>query len=69
MAAFVEKMPAWQSAAKINYVNKQLSDWIDGLKKEYTVNEKALDKIGAPSTTAATTTTANTEANTSPVVK
>ena len=55
VAAFVGKMPAWESAAKINYVKKQLSDWVDGLKSEYTVNEKALDKIGAPSTTVETT--------------
>lgn len=58
VAAFIEKMPAWQSAAKINYVNKQLTDWIDGLTKNYTVNEKALEKIGEPSTTAPTTSAA-----------
>jgi len=68
VAAFVGKMPAWQSAARINYVNKQLSDWIDGLKQEYTVNEKALEKIGAPSTTAETTTAATKE-TTAPVEK
>ena len=64
VAAYVEKMPAWQSAAKVNYVNKQLTDWVDGLTKNYTVNVKGLDKIGAPSTTAATTTAAATEAST-----
>ena len=70
VAAFVGKMPAWESAAKINYVDDQLSDWIEELRKDYPINEKALDKIGAPTTTAATTTAAaTTAASTAPVTK
>ena len=68
VAAFVEKMVGWQSAAKNNYVKEQLTEWVDGLTESYTVNEKALAKIGEPSTTAPSTSTTapSTEATTAP---
>ena len=55
--AFTEKMMAWQSAAKSSYVSEKVESWMDELAKEYTVNEKVLDKFGEPTTTTETTGT------------
>ena len=60
VAVFVEKQEAWYSAAKSGLVTEQMEEWVDSLTANYTVNEKALNKIGDPTpeavTTAATTT-------------
>ena len=56
VAVFIEKQEAWASAAKTNYVTEQLQEWVDGLAEKYTPNEKALNKLGEPTTTVETTT-------------
>lgn len=55
VAVFVEKQEAWYSAAKSGFVTEQMENWVDGLTANYTVNEKALNRIGEPTpeTTAA----------------
>ena len=58
VAVFVEDGEAWYSTAKSNYVNEQLQGWMDGLAAQYTPNEKALNRIGEPSTETNATTTA-----------
>lgn len=63
VAVFVEKQEAWYSSAKSSYVTEQMEQWVDSLTANYTVNEKALNKIGEPTpetvTTAATTAKEN----------
>jgi len=63
VAVFVEKQEAWYSTAKSSYVTEQMEQWVDLLTANYTVNEKALNKIGEPTpeteTTAATTAKEN----------
>lgn len=50
---------SWEAAAKEDWVTAQVDNWIAGLTAGYTVNEKALDRIG---TTTAVTTAATTAA-------
>ncbi len=61
-----ERLLSWQAAAKTDYVQYNADEWVAGLVEagNYAANEKVLDKIGALSTTAATTesTTAATTA-------
>ena len=57
VAVFVEDGEAWYSTAKSNYVSDQLQTWMDGLAAQYTPNEKALNRIGEPSTETNTATT------------
>jgi len=60
VAAFVESGETWQNNAKNAYVSERLQTWMDDLAKNYQINEKALARLGEPSTdtTAATTTAA-----------
>ena len=48
---------SWAAAAKEDWVNSEVDNWVAGLTASYTVNEKALNRIGDPTTatTAATT--------------
>lgn len=66
VAIYVETLETWESTAKSNYVNEQLQDWVDNMTKDYTPNEKALNKLGQPTpetteeeTTATESTTAS----------
>ncbi len=61
VVVFSEKAELWKSDAKKAYISEKMEDWVDGLAKEYTPNEKALNKVGKPSpetSTSATTTAA-----------
>lgn len=60
VAVFVEKQEAWYSAAKSGRVTEQMEQWVDALTANYTVNEKALNKIGEPTPEAVTTAAATT---------
>ena len=61
VAVFVEDGEAWYSTAKSNYVSEQLQNWMDGLAAQYTPNEKALNRIGEPSTETNTATTTSSK--------
>ena len=54
VAIFFEKSETWVNSAKTNYVEDQMTSWIDGLASKYTPNEKVLDKFGEPTTTVET---------------
>ncbi|MBO5293639.1 MAG: hypothetical protein J6B71_00090 [Clostridia bacterium] len=62
IAAFVETNENWYNTAKNSYVTDKLDKWMDGLAANYTVNEKALDRIGEASTDTVATTAATTTA-------
>lgn len=48
---------AWEVKAKNDCINTMTEEWIASLTESYTVNEKALNKIGDPTTAATTTAT------------
>ncbi len=58
VAAFIESGETWQNNAKSAYVTDKLQSWMDGLAKDYQVNEKVLARLGEPSTDTTATTAA-----------
>ncbi|MBR3893925.1 MAG: hypothetical protein IKJ35_02135 [Clostridia bacterium] len=66
VAVFVESGEAWHNNAKNAYVSEQMQNWVDGLAKDYRVNERAVAKLGEPSTTVATTAAPAPEETTAP---
>ena len=62
VAVFSEKAELWASTAKSNYVTEKVEEWVDSLTEKYTPNEKVLDKLGEPTTTAETTGSETTSA-------
>lgn len=63
LATFESSDEAWKYTAREGLIAQQKKDWLTALIEQYTVNEKTLNKIGAPSTTVAETTAAATSAN------
>lgn len=60
VAVIVDANKAWYNKAFAALVDDRMSDWIDEISAKYTVNEKALDRIGdATVDTTATTTASN----------
>jgi len=53
LALCIEKGITWKNLAKEGAVAEDLTNWISGLTASYTVNQDALDAIGAPTTTTA----------------
>lgn len=58
LAFCIEKGITWKNLAKEGAVNEDLTNWVTGLTSTYTINQNALDAIGAPTTTTAPATTA-----------
>ncbi len=55
VAVFVEKSLAWENSAKTAYVTDQMQKWAEELSADYAPRQKALNKLGEPTTTQETT--------------
>ncbi len=53
VAVFVEKATAWEISAKSGFVSEKMEKWMKDLSAGYAVRDKALAKLGEPTTTAA----------------
>ncbi|MBQ8344824.1 MAG: hypothetical protein IJY42_00990 [Clostridia bacterium] len=62
VVVFSEKVEQWKSAAKVDKVTQMMEEWADGLTESYEPNQKALDKLGEPTTTTEATTAETTAA-------
>ena len=69
VVTYSEKVEQWKSAARVDKVTKMMEEWLDGLTKSYEPNQKALDKLGEPTTTTSATTAATTAAETTGATK
>ncbi|MBQ3640215.1 MAG: hypothetical protein II955_06820 [Clostridia bacterium] len=64
VAAFLQKLDAWESSARSNYASDCAGDWLDGVVAEhgYSVSERALKRVKNPKQPASNETTEDTTA-------
>jgi len=58
VALYLASYPSWYAKAEEDYITTRTTDWLAELTQSYSVNQKAMDRIGDPTTAVTTATTA-----------